>query len=210
MRNRSPRSAARILAHLLAALVCVHAAAQSPKPDALTPALAEKLKVEGLPNLGQVSATLFRGGQPKKEGYSKLKEMGVEIVVNLRDDKDDIAKERRIVEQHGMRFVSIPWNAWHGADDHQVAEFLEFLRANPERKIFVHCKAGKERTGVMIAAYRIAVQGWTAPQALDEMEFFGIRGFWFPHLKKYIRELPKRLGSDPEFSAFTAVSQPAR
>jgi len=174
------------------------------------PTSAQKLKVEGLPNFGQVSATLFRGGQPKKEGYPKLKEMGVEIVVNLRDDKDDIAEERHIVEQNGMRFVSIPWNAWHDPDDRQVAEFLEFLRANPERKIFVHCKAGKERTGVMIAAYRIAMQGWTAPQALDEMEFFGIRGFWFPHLKKYILSFPERLRSDPDFAAQRPAVQPGR
>lgn len=197
---------------VLAALVSVHAAAQSQEPDtsAPVPAPAEKLKIEGLPNLGQVSATLFRGGQPKKEGYAKLKEMGIEIVVNLRDDKDEIAEERQIVEQKGMRFVSIPWNPWHEADDHQVAEFLEFLRANPERKIFVHCKAGKERTGVMIAAYRIAAQGWTASRALDEMEFFGIRGFWFRHLKKYIREFPSRFEADPDFSALRPATPPAR
>jgi len=193
---------------LLAALVCAHAAPPPQKPA--SPASAEKRHVDGLPNLGQVSATLFRGGQPRKEGYPKLKEMGVEIVVNLRDDKEEIAEERRIVEQNGMRFVSIPWNAWRDPDDRQVAEFLELLRANPERKIFVHCKAGKERTGVMIAAYRIAVQGWTAPQALDEMEYFGIRGFWFRHLKNYIRDFPARLRSDPDFAAQRPAVQPGR
>lgn len=193
---------------LLAALVWVHATAPAQNPA--DPTSAQKLKIEGLPNLGQVSTTLFRGGQPKKEGYSKLKEMGVEIVVNLRDDTDDIAEERRIVEQNGMRFVSIPWNARRGPNDPQVAEFLEFLRANPERKIFVHCKAGKERTGVMMAAYRIAVQSWTAPQALDEMEFFGIRGFWFAHLKRYIRDFPERLRNDPDFVTLAPASQPGR
>ncbi len=199
---------ARLTLIVALAAVCVQAASPQQKPA--PPAFAEKRNVEGLPNLGQVSTTLYRGGQPKKEGYPKLKEMGVEIVVNLRDDKDDIAEERQTVEQHGMRFVSIPWNARRGPNDPQVAEFLELLRANPERKIFVHCKAGKERTGVMIAAYRIAVQGWTAPQALDEMEFFGIRGFWFAHLKNYIRHFPERLRSDPDFVTLAPTSPPGR
>jgi len=193
---------------LLAALLAVwlHAGAP-PQQKSASAAFAEKRAVEGLPNLGQVTPALFRGGQPKKEGYPNLKALGIEIVVNLRDEKDKIAEERAVVEQHGMRFVSIPWNARRGPDDRQVAEFLEFVRANPARKIFVHCKAGKERTGVMIAAYRIAAQGWTAPQALAEMEFFGIRGFWFPHLKRYIRELPPRLHTDADFRAL-APSRP--
>lgn len=207
--KRSPRPVIAILACLLAALASVHAA-RPQRQEPTAPAFAEKLKVEGLPNLGQVTPTLYRGGQPRKEGYPNLKALGIEIVVNLRDDEDDVAQERALVEQHGMRFVSIPWNARRGPNDRQVAEFLEFLRANPERRIFVHCRAGKERTGVMIAAYRIAAQGWTVPQALDEMEFFGIRGFWFPKLKKYIREFPSRLETDPDFSALRPASPPAR
>ena len=193
---------------LVAALLAVwlHAGAP-PQQEPASAAFAEKRAVEGLPNLGQVTPTLFRGGQPKKEGYPKLKEMGIEIVVNLRDDQDEVTEERGIVERLGMRFVSIPWKARRGPSDGQVAEFLELLRANAQRKIFVHCKAGKERTGVMIAAYRIAAQGWTAPQALDEMEYFGIRGLWFPHLKRYIREFPPRLHTDEDFRAL-APSRP--
>jgi protein tyrosine/serine phosphatase len=202
MRDRVARIA---LAAALAA-ACVCAAAQQPA----APAFAEKRKVEGLPNLGQVTPKLFRGGQPKKEGYQNLKALGIEIVVNLRDDEDDVAEERTIVEQHGMRFVSIPWNARRGPNDRQVAEFLELLRANPQRRIFVHCKAGKERTGVMVAAYRIVAQGWAVPHTLDEMEFFGIRGFWFPKLKRYIREFPARFETDADFSALRPASQPVR
>ena len=151
--------------------------------------------------MGQVTSTLLRGGQPSEAGFHKLKEMGVEVVVNFRDEPDKIAAEKKQVEALGMRYLSIPWNASKGPDDRQVAEFLEWVRANPERKVFVHCHLGRERTGVMVAAYRIVMQNWSVPQALDEMEFFGIRGLWFGHLKQYIRELPKKLQSDPTFHA---------
>ena len=184
-------------------------AAQQATATSSVSAPAQKLKVEGVPNLGQVTPTFLRGGQPTETGFRKLKEMGVEVVVNFRDEPDKIAAEKKQVEALGMRYLSIPWNASKGPDDRQVAEFLEWMRANPERKVFVHCHRGKERTGVMVAAYRIVMQNWTAPQALDEMEFFGIRGLWFGHLKQYIRELPKKLPSDPAFHALvTAPASP--
>ena len=75
------------------------------------------------------------------------------------------------------------------------------LRANPERGVFVHCQHGKERTGTMVAVYRMTLERWTPEQALAEMESFGIRGFWFRHLKNYVRTFPERLQTDPDFAA---------
>ena len=46
-----------------------------------------------------------------------------------------------------------------------VAHFLELLRASPDKKVFVHCERGAERTGVMVACYRISSERWTADQA---------------------------------------------
>lgn len=172
-------------------------------PPAVTAKPAQKLKVEGLPNLGQVSPMLYRGGQPERAGYDQLKALGIEIVVNLRDEPDKIRAEKENVEGLGMRYASIPWNGWRGADDRQVAEFLELLRASPEKKVFVHCRRGAERTGVMVAAYRIAAENWTPEQALAEMEEFKFRGLLFRNLKKYIRELPERLRTAPQFRTVT-------
>ncbi len=108
-------------------------------------------------------------GQPSEEGFQALKKLGVEIAVNFRDERDLIEAERRQVEPLGIRYVSIPWNSWHPPDDQQVAEFLALLRANPQKKIFVHCHHGADRTSVMVAAYRIAAQNWTPQQAIAEM-----------------------------------------
>ncbi|MBI3485085.1 MAG: hypothetical protein HY012_08040, partial [Acidobacteria bacterium] len=130
-----------------------------------------------------MSDTLFRGAQPKEAGYAELKKQGVEIVVSFREDPAQIVAERRAVEALGMRFVSIPWPSFDSPRNAQVAEFLGLLRANPGKKIFAHCQRGAERTGVMVAAFRIAAEQWPPQQALDEMEVFGFRGFWFHHFK---------------------------
>jgi protein tyrosine phosphatase (PTP) superfamily phosphohydrolase (DUF442 family) len=151
---------------------------------------AKKLKVSGLPNFGQVTEHLYRGGQPTSAGLEKLKELGIDIIVNFRDEPEKVETERQRVDRLGMRYASIPWRGKDDPDDSQVAAFLSLLRDNAGKRVFVHCERGSERTGVMVAAFRILEQGWTPAQALQEMETFGFRGFWFRHLKKYVKQLP--------------------
>jgi protein tyrosine/serine phosphatase len=179
-----------------------------PQAQTVPAAPAEKLERAGLPNLGQVSSTLYRGAQPKAEGYDELQKMGVHIVVNLRNDASE--EERQQVEARGMRYVAIPWSGWRSPDNQQVAQFLRLLRENRGQKVFVHCQRGAERTGVMVAAYLIAEQGWTPEQALDEMEEFKFRGFWFRHLKRYVRNFPALLTTDPALQPFRPAPACAR
>ena len=93
--------------------------------------------------------------------------------------------------------MAIPWNARHLPTDAQMADFFDLLRVNPKTKIFVQCQLGADRTGVMIAAYRIADENWTPRQAIAEMKAFHLH-FWLPHLNRYIEQFPQRLESSPE------------
>jgi protein tyrosine phosphatase (PTP) superfamily phosphohydrolase (DUF442 family) len=153
--------------------------------------------VSGLPNFGIVSDRLYRGGQPENTGLAELRNLGVDIVVNLRHEADRIAREHALVEGLGMRYVSIPWRSKDGPNTGQVAQFLEVLRDNPDRRVFVHCRRGAERTGVYVASYRIAREHWTSEQALAEMERFRFRGLWNGHLKRFVRAFPTLLLSPP-------------
>lgn len=176
------------------------ATAVAAQPAAAAKAPAEKLQREGLPNLGRVHQRLYRSGQPKGQGFDALQELGVTLVVNLRDDPEK--NEKQQVESRGMRYVHIPWRGTAPADNRQVAQFLQLLRDNPDERILVHCRRGAERTGVMVAAYRISEDGWTPEQALEEMEEFKFLGFWFRHLKKYVRNFPAQLAGDPILQPF--------
>ena len=53
-----------------------------------------------------------------------------------------------------------------------VLAALQTLDAAP-KPVFVHCMKGQDRTGVVIAAYRIRRQGWTFDQAYQEMLSYG-------------------------------------
>jgi protein tyrosine phosphatase (PTP) superfamily phosphohydrolase (DUF442 family) len=166
---------------------------------------AVRAKVPGLPNFARVSEQLSRGAQPDAGGFEELKKLGVDIVVNLRHEPDEIAWERALVQTQGLEYVSIPWRGRNTPDTALIAKFLELLRANPDKQVFVHCQRGAERTGVMVACYRMSAESWTADQALKEMDVFGFRGWRFGHLKKVVRDFPSLLANDPVLKTLGVV-----
>jgi protein tyrosine phosphatase (PTP) superfamily phosphohydrolase (DUF442 family) len=166
--------------------------------------LAQRIAIHGVPNFGEVTSTLYRGGQPSRDGFDELKKLGVQIVVNLRDDNADT--EHSLVTAAGLEYVTIPWNCRHPANA-LAARFLEVLRENPQKKVFVHCHAGVDRTGLMIAVYRMTEQGWTPEQAGDEMRDFGfnfIHRSWCHALESYEQNFPQQLTAAPDFKPFLA------
>jgi hypothetical protein len=119
-------------------------------------------------------------------------------VVDLRGSG---AGERQLVTALGMQYVAIPW-ACYRPHDEPIAQFLAFLRQNPGKKVFVHCRQGDDRTGMEIAAYRMVEQGWTAEEARREMESFGAN--WLHRtvcrgLATYEKEFPARFQSERAF-----------
>lgn len=161
--------------------------------------IARKLAIEGVPKLGEVGPTLYRGAQPTRQGFQKLAEMGISIVVDLRERGRK--SERQEVTSLGMRFVEIPWNCFHPKDT-DIARFLKLLRDNRGKKVFVHCQTGDDRTGLMIAAYRMAEQGWTAKEAMKEMEAYGFTSthhLYCPGLSSYEARFPGRFKTAPAF-----------
>ena len=199
----------RLLTYLLLVLLAspsgsVHA--QSSASATSTPLLrsgyGEKLKLAGLPNGGKITEALFRGAQPGTEGIEQLKKLGITTIVDLRGENPAlIEKERKQSESLGMRFVNIPVSGWSPPSNEQIAQFLS-LFADKKERVFVHCRFGEDRTGVFVATYRMAFDGWPAQQAMKEMSLFGFNAFWHPAMKTYINDFPAKLKTAPALAPF--------
>lgn len=171
---------------------------------------AEKLKIAGVPNAGKISEALFRGAQPSAKGLVELKKLGVTTIVDLRGNRGPVARERALAESLGMRFIDIPMNGWSVPANAQVAEFLKLFRQDSTQKIFVHCYFGSDRTGVMVAAYRMVQQNWNADQAVEEMYSFGFHYHWYPAMQTYVRKFPITFASDHSFAPLQQTSSAPR
>lgn len=177
--------------------------AQLPSPASVRSAYGEKLHIAGIPNSGKINDFLYRGAQPREQGLPELKKLGVTTIVDLRsEDPQKADRERKQAESLGMRFVHIPVGGWDPPTNDQVAQFLSLFGNGPGQKIFVHCRFGEDRTGVFIAAYRMAMEKLPPEQAMEEMYFFGFHGHWHPAMKAFVRDFPARLNSAPALAPF--------
>jgi protein tyrosine/serine phosphatase len=146
---------------------------------------AVKLDRPGLPNLHKVNDGLYRGAQPTAEGIRELEKLGVKTIICLRDSHSD----KDLLGQSKIAYEHIPMKTWHPTEE-QVVRFLQIVADKNRGPVFVHCKHGADRTGTMCAIYRLAVDGWTKQQALDEMTAggFGYHSVW-TNLPKFIEKL---------------------
>jgi len=146
---------------------------------------AEPMDERGLPNLHKVSDNLYRGAQPTAEGVERLKALGVKTIINLRSSDTD----KSLPIPPGIAYERVPMTAWR-PNDPDVVRFLQIVGDESRLPAFVHCRRGADRTGMMVAIYRIAVQGWDKEQAIAEMTQGGFRfNSGWQNLVQYIRDL---------------------
>ena len=143
------------------------------------------LNLPGLKNAYQVSNNLYRGALPTRQGYEALAKMGIKTIINLRVSEPDKA----LTEGLPLTVYHIPVNPFLFNDRH-AKRFLGIASNPANYPIYVHCLYGSDRTGAMVALYRVKVQHWPKERALQEMftPAFGFDEVFFP-LTRYIENL---------------------
>lgn len=143
-------------------------------------------------NFGQMDERFYRGAQPTAEQYKALKEFGINTIIDLRKDNEDYSKQT--VESLGMKYVHIPMTGWTTKDS-SVAEFLKVANDPANGKFYVHCAAGKHRTGLVGAIYRLENYGWDYDTAYKEMKNFEyFSGLFHRKIKAYVKDYYQEFG----------------
>lgn len=180
---------------------CGSTADLAPRPTAW----AQPVTLAGVPNLHQVSKTLYRSAQPTHDGMVGLEQLGIRTVVNLRSFNSD----RDELKGTGLKEAHLFMKAWH-PEHKELIEFLKIVTDPTQTPVLIHCQHGADRTGTLCASYRVIVQGWTKAAAIREMTDggYGFHEVW-QNLPTWIADIDvdairKQLG----ISAPTKTAQP--
>jgi len=159
-------------------------------------------QVTGIPNFHQVTERIYRGGQPDENGWPQLAKLGVKTVIDLRrPGEHSIMAESLAVAAAGMRYVNVPMDGFATPTSEQLVLPLTLL--DDDEPVFVHCKQGCDRTGTVIAAYRISRQGWENQRALAEAREKGMH-WWENGMRRFIAAYRAGPASAPATDAVPA------
>ena len=140
-----------------------------------------------LPNFHKVSDKLYRGAQPSKEGIKKLAELGIKTIVNLRGEDENTRAEQKEAEAAGIAYFAISMPGLSRPTDEMVARAMAVIDAPENGPVFVHCKRGSDRTGTIVAVYRMSHEGWTGDRAISEAKSHGMSWMEFG-MRDYISD----------------------
>ena len=164
-----------------------------------------------LPKFQQVTERLYRGGQPRDGGLRRLRELGIDTIVNLRGSSKTTNTEEAAARALGFNYFNVALPNWGRPQDERVRRALLIIAAPQNGRVFVHCKDGVDRTGTIVALHRVTHQGWKTSDALAEAEDLGMRRiqFWMrdyveeyagrTHLFPYEGDFGDRLGAGMRF-----------
>lgn len=171
----------------------------------LAGAAFSQTQISGIPNFHKVNAQVYRGGQPTRDGFKALSTLGVKTVIDLRETGEHSQRsEAGWVEADGMRYVSVPLSGLAAPPDEKVAKVLAILNDTSAGPVFVHCRRGADRTGTIMACYRISHDHWGNRRALEEARQLGMR-FFERAMQNYVNHYTPALAPAVESGAAAAV-----
>ena len=129
---------------------------------------------DGISNFHAVNDHIYRGAQPSSAGFDNLAKLGIKTVIDLREGGAQGRAERKLVEAAGMHYIHIPMAGLGAPKDEQIGTVLNLLDDSSGWPVFVHCKRGMDRTGTVIACYRVAHDHWDNRKALSEAHAYGL------------------------------------
>jgi protein tyrosine/serine phosphatase len=147
--------------------------------------VAEKIQLRGFSNLWKISDSVYRSEQPWKKDMKELEKFGIKTILNLRNyhtDNDEAKGTTLVLEHLTMNASEI--------NDENILRAMQVIRS-AKKPILIHCLHGSDRTGCMVASYRIIFQNWSKDDAIRELTHpvFGYHQKWFPNIVETLKSL---------------------
>jgi protein tyrosine/serine phosphatase len=184
---------------LTVALACCAAASASwhskhPHPQDCNPGAITQKEV---PNFHYVDNDLYRGGHPDCAGLLKLEDLGIRTVVDLGGGVAGTFHHCKDAQAAGIQVIrykiSLPEITLLGVPDKKLRNLFALIQ-NAPKPIFLSCSLGRDRTGLIVALYRLKRGEMSFPEAESEAIYYGYRPhFWGLHRAFERYKIPREL-----------------
>lgn len=145
---------------------------------------ANKIDTKEVKNLWKVNDTIYRSAQPEITNVQYLEKLGIHGFLDLRSHHSD----KTITSGTSITGYDVEMKA-DSFTDKEIIEALKIIK-NSNKPLLIHCKQGSDRTGVVVAMYRIVFEGWSKEKALTELQNGGY-GFHskYSNIPEYIKNV---------------------
>jgi tyrosine-protein phosphatase SIW14 len=133
-------------------------------------------------NFGELNDHIYRGAAPSLVALEELRTLGVKVIIDLRGSSEGTAAEGQQVRKLGLKYVNVPLPGLSAPTQAQIEKILPLLFQSDSEPVFIHCRRGKDRTGTVLACYRIQHDNWDNLRALEEAKRYGMS-----HLERGMR-----------------------
>ncbi len=143
-----------------------------------------------IPRFTSDSGRFFFGGQPSLDDLAKLKEFGVQTVINLRSHEEMERlefDEETAARKTGFRYVHFPVTA-DDLNQEGLQDLFDIVQDPASQPIFLHCRTSN-RSGFIWALFKGLRDSHSGNDALRQGEQAGLRS---PPLKERARRLISR------------------
>lgn len=157
-------------------------------------AWAQRVPSATLQNLYKVDDDTYRSEQPTRRGFEEIRDKGIKTIIDLRFGHSDAA----LIEGLDLVLIHVGMTAWDFSED-DIVRALKAIESAP-KPVLIHCQYGSDRTGVVMAMYRIVYLNWPKEEALAEMKEGGFGFHWiYLNIPSFIKRVDvarirKRLG----------------
>ncbi|MEW6374258.1 MAG: hypothetical protein AB1502_00510, partial [Thermodesulfobacteriota bacterium] len=170
-----------------------------------------------LPKFRKVNDKIFAGGQPKnEEAVKSLANRGIKTIVNLESViEEELKKEKEWAKKYNINYIwyptpptALPPVGPARCPTKNETENAIIIINNPNNQpVYIHCWRGIDRTGIVIATYRVKMEGWPVEAAINEWKKNGVLSL--PDWEKCFRDYytvtqPTPADKPPNVTSFSA------
>ena len=138
-------------------------------------------------NFHIVDSGIWRSSKPNKESLLRMRQYGLKTIINLRRSRSFHNWEKQYADNLGVNYYNFPMSPRIHQDYNELKDILNIIRDPSNQPVLIHCREGKDRTGLIVALYKLQLTKATFDEVHREMLMYGYDEEKYPKIIETVR-----------------------